>query len=851
MKASAKVLSRIRRMNRMGPEKPRVDPLWHDRLRATWPCLSRGEALSKWKGWFEQQGWSPFMFQLEAWEAFGRNESGLIAVATGSGKTYAAMGGPLVDLIAQPPGAGFEQLSIVYISPLKALVRDIAQAIQRPLDDLRWPIEIGLRTGDTSAAIRRRLKERFPHVLVTTPESLAILLTDQGWQERMRGLRCIVLDEWHELIGSKRGSLLELTVARLRAVATEARVWALSATIANLDVAAAVAVGQRPATIIRADLPRSVQVESILPASMTRCPWFGYSGLRLLPDVIRGIDPSHSTLLFTNTRSHAERWYQGILQAKPDWTDIIALHHGSLDQEERQRVEEGIKSGRLRLVVATSSLDLGVDFPRVQDVIQIGSAKSIARAVQRAGRAFHRPGEQTRVRLSPTNVMEILEASAVREAIKDGVLEERAPLPKPMDVLVQFLLNSAFNEGFDPADMLRQVRSTYSFRAVTDDEFAWALSFIRSGGALSAYPEFHKVEQIHGRYRFASSNLARQHKVNIGTILSDSGVAVQIRGGATLGMIDETFAAKLRPGDVIQFGGRTVAFLQMRDMTAFVKPSKERRPVATVWNGTLFPLSVPLSRYLRHEIDGLRRAVEGAAVSSPEIRAFLPIARIQHARSRVPAADQTLLETARTREGHHLFVYTWEGSSVNEGLGHVAAYRLSRLRPNTISVSATNYGFELLSSEPLGSQGEIREALTALEALDDDIRGSLNYPEMAKRAFREVARVAGLVYQGPPSARKSVRHLQMSSSLLFDVFSRYEPDHPLLAQAYREVQEQQLQLERLRDVMRRIAAHEFLVVPIPKLTPFAFPLFIERIQSRLSTEKFEQRIERLQREAFS
>ncbi len=847
MKSSAKVMAGIRRLNRQGHSKPALSLVEH--RSGAWPALSVEQAMTLWRGWFERQGWTPFPFQLEAWEAYFSGRSGVIAVATGSGKTYAALGGPLVELIAQPASED-ERLSILYISPLKALVRDVAQAIQKPLADLRWPLDIAVRTGDTAQSVRRQLKIELPHILVTTPESLAILMTDQGWQGRMKGLRAVVVDEWHELLGSKRGSLLELTLARLRSVTTKVRTWALSATIANLDVAADVAVGSGDASIIRADIPRHVLVQSILPESLTACPWFGYSGLRLLPDVLRSIDPNKSTLLFTNTRSHAERWYQAILDAKPDWAQTTALHHGSLDQEERRRVENDIKSGTLRLVVATSSLDLGVDFPPVEDVIQIGSAKSVARAIQRAGRAYHRPGEDTRVRLCPTNVMEILEASAVREAIQDGVLEERVPRHKPLDVLVQFLLNSAFNEGFDSVELLTQVRSSYSFRTVTDDEFAWALQFIRSGGSLAAYSHFRKIVLDGGHYRFASASLARQHKMNIGTISSDGGVVVHMQRGSRLGVIDEAFVAKLRPGDVIQFAGRTVTFLQMRDMVAYVKPAQQRHRLAAVWTGTIFSLSVPLSHYLRRDVERLLQAGQGAAPRSEEIAALLPIARIQLVRSRIPTARQTLVETCRTAEGHHLFVYTWEGWAVNEGLGHLAAYRLARLRPNTVAVSATNHGFELLSTEPLGNSEVIREVLTDCSDLDADIQASLNYPELARRAFRDIARVAGLVQQRPPSARKSARHLQMSSSLLFDVFRQYEPHHPLLAQAYREVCESQLELDRLKSVMKGIADQEFLYVLSTRLTPFAFSLYTERIRSRLSTETFERRIARLQREVF-
>lgn len=847
MKSSAKVMAGIRRLNREGRAKPALRLVQHEPM--AWPVLSAEQAMVRWLAWFEKQGWTPFSFQREAWNAYHSDRSGVIAVATGSGKTYAALGGPLVDLIARPPSPA-ARLSILYISPLKALVRDVVRAIHKPLTDLQLPIGIAERTGDTAQSDRRRLKDDLPHILVTTPESLAILMTDEGWQGRMQGLRVVVVDEWHELMGTKRGSLLELTLARLRSVATRARTWTLSATIANLDVAARAALGTGEVSIIRADIPRRVAVQSILPESLTACPWFGYSGLRLLPDVLRSIDPHKSTLLFTNTRSHAERWYQAILDARPDWGQTTALHHGSLDQEERRRVERDIKSGSLRLVVSTSSLDLGVDFPPVEDVIQIGSAKSVARAIQRAGRAYHRPGEDTRVRLCPTNVMEILEASAVREAIQDGVLEERVPRHKPLDVLVQFLLNSAFHEGFDPAELLALVRSAYSFRTVTDAEFAWALQFIRSGGSLAAYAHFRKVEVQGGRYRFASPSLARRHKMNIGTISSDGGVVVQMRGGRRLGVIDEAFVAKLRPGDVIQFAGRALSFLQMRDMVAYVKPARQRPSLATVWTGTVFPLSVSLSRYLRRHVEHLLNAVHGAAPRSAEIAALLPIARIQSVRSRIPHAGQTLVETCRTTEGHHVFVYTWDGWSVNEGLGHLAAYRLARLRPNTIAVSATNHGFELLSSEPLGGREEIREALTARDGLDADIQASLNFPELAKRAFRDIARVAGLVQQGPPSARKSARHLHMSSSLLFDVFRQYEPHHPLLMQAYHEVRESQLELDRLQSVMQAIADQEFLYVPIARLTPFGFSLYSERIRSRLSTEKFERRIARLQREVF-
>ena len=853
MATAAGILKRINRLNRTARPTPTRPEKTLRRVAQPRRMLRPAEARAAWLEWFAAQGWTPFPFQVEAWEAFARQESGLIAVATGSGKTYAAVGGPLLELVTSPPPPAEQRLSILYISPLKALVRDIAQAIAQPLRELDWPIEVEVRTGDTSQASRRRLKQHFPDILVTTPESLAILMTEPEWQHRMAGLRAIVLDEWHELLQSKRGSLLELTMARLRAAVPSVRTWALSATIGTLDSAAQAAVGRGPYRIIRADLPRAMAIRTIIPPDISECPWFGYSGLRLLPDVARTIDPRHSTLIFTNTRSHAERWYQALLAHRPDWSSMIALHHGSLDQETRQEVEEGVKSGRLRVVVATSSLDLGVDFPRVERVIQIGSARSVARAVQRAGRAFHRPGEGTELWLCPTHLMELIEAAALREAVRDGALEARQPLAQPMDVLVQFLLNSAYGEGFDPEDVWAQVQSAYSFRHLTRAEFDWALTFVQTGGgSLEAYPSFHKLHSVDARCQFANSALAREHKMNIGTIVSDGGVPVRFLRGGNLGVVDEAFVSKLRRGSLFQFAGKTLEFVHLRDMVAYVKAAKPHRAMTSVWTGTGLPLSVPFSTYLRREIDRLHRvAVGDAAPGSPELAAVRPMAVVQQSRSHIPRENQTLVEASRSREGCHLFLYTWEGAAVNEGLGHVAAFRLARMRPNTISVAANHHGIEWLSTEPLGEPEEIYAALTGVDQLEADIHASLNYPALAKTAFREIARVAGLIQQGTPYARKTARHLQMSASLLFDVFREHEPDHPLLRQAYREVSERQLELGRLRSVMQAIGQKEFVYRRIERLTPFAFPLYVERIRSRLSTEQLEQRIARLRREAFA
>ena len=840
MRPQSRISRQIRGIKKSQTE--RAAELAKRRQTISFEPLPREEAEKRWLDWFSQNGWAPFAFQTEAWDEYLKGRSGLISVPTGSGKSYAAFGGPLIDLLSNPT----DKLAIVYVSPLKALARDLQINLTKPITEMGLPFQVELRTGDTTAAAKARMREKLPQILVITPESLALLLTETEWRTRMGGVRAIVLDEWHELLGTKRGSLLELTLARLRTAAPEARTWALSATIANLETAAEVAVGRdvKP-VLIREKLDRPVEIRSILPPSLGAFPWFGHSGLGLAKHVVDHLNPAVSTLLFTNTRSQAERWYSELQARKPEWRPIMALHHGSLDRAERERVEEGVKQGHLRLVVATSSLDLGVDFPQVEKVIQIGSTKGLARALQRAGRAFHRPGQTTSLLVCPTHLMEVVEISALRQGLASGAIEEREPLHLPLDVYVQFLLNSAYGEGFTREQALAWARSTYSFSSLSEADLDWTIKFITEGGyALSAYPQFKKLTNVDGHYRFVDRRAARMHKMNMGTILSDSGVLVKFPKGKPLGTIEESFISKLRPGDHFQFGGKTLKLIHVRDMTAMVRLGRASEVVTPVWTGTNLPISRSLSKFMRLELDRLG----DESKASPEVEAFRPAAKIQERISRLPASDEVLIESWKNRDGHHLFVFPWEGRLVHEGLGHLAAFRLARSKPNTFSVSANDHGFELLSAEPAGDLEAIREALTSIDGLEDDIEASLNYPELAKRAFREIARVAGLIFQGIPGQPKTTRHLQMSSSLLFDVFQKYEPDHPLLMQAFREVYDRQLQIERLTSVMKELGRRKWIFQEVGQPTPFGFPLLIERMRSSLTTMSLEERIARLQRQ---
>ena len=820
--------------------------------------LIRAEADREWRGWFQSRGWKPFGYQTESWEAYTAGKSGLILLPTGSGKTYAAMGGPLVDLRSQPDRKVGEQLTVLYLSPLKALVRDLELAIRLPLTELGWNYSVESRTGDTDSATKRRQRESLPHVLLTTPESLALLVTQPGWRDRVKNLRAIVLDEWHELLGSKRGSLLELTLARLRAAAPDARTWAVSATIADPELALEVALGSEPPegrVIVRSDHRREIVVRAIQPSTPDDLPWFGFSGLSRVPEVIAELDPAQTTLLFTNTRSQAELWFREILRRRPEWERLIGLHHGSIESEERERIERAVKAGTLPFVVATSSLDLGVDFPTVEKVIQIGSVKGVARATQRAGRAFHRPGEKTRLTVVPTHFFEYLEVSALKRAIADGYVEPRTPIPAPLDVLTQFILTSALDEGFLPDDLLADVRAAYSFRSTTDETFSWILDFLTTGGeSLRAYPRFQKIVRgTDGRYRFSTPKLERNHRMNIGTIVSEMGINVKYLQGGNIGQVDEGFISKLNKGDVFQFAGKKLELVMIQNRTALVRVAKKKETVATVWGGISLPISPALSKYVRELVAQMARADESLDGLPEEARWLAPLIAIQAQRSTLPGVGETLVERLESREGHHLFVYTWEGKAVNEGLGHLLAYRLSLARPNTIAVSANDQGFECLAVEPFPEDDVIlsifRDADSA--AIERDIERSLNSVEMAKRAFREVAAIAGLVQTSLPSERRATHHLQMSTSLLFDVYRKYSPEHPLLREAYREVKRQQLDLPRLERVLSEIAAGTIRFERPDRLTPFAFPLFIERARSRVSSESLSERIERIQKKVFA
>lgn len=790
-------------------------------------------------------------------------ESGLIHAATGTGKTLAAWGGPLSEWLAETtarrpssPATRVRRdsappLRVLWITPLRALAADTEESLRQPLEDLDIPWTLESRTGDTTPALRARQSRRMPTALITTPESLSLMLTREDVRDTFADLRAVIVDEWHELMGTKRGVQVELALARLRLLSSGAvRIWGMSATIGNLPEAVETLLGRHPergegtasGRIISGVDPKRVVVDALLPPVVERFPWAGHLGTQMLPQLVQAIDEGDSAIVFTNTRSQTEIWYQAIIGARPDWAGLVALHHGSLDRKRREWVENGLREGRLRCVVATSSLDLGVDFSPVDRVLQVGSPKGVARLLQRAGRSGHRPGAVSRVTCVPTNALELIEVAAARDGVEQGAIESRLPVERPLDVLAQHVVTVALGGGFDSRALFDEVRSTHAYRNLTEDDWRWVIAFLSYGGdALRAYPEYARIVERDGRYVVENREIARRHRMSIGTIVSDGQIGVfYLRGGA-LGSVEESFIARLKPGDRFVFSGTPLEFVRVRDMKAWVRRAPNTKGAIPRWMGSRLPMSGQLSALLRSRFGEASAGV----FRGPEMEAMRPLLEVQRKWSHIPAPDELLIERVKTREGWHLFVYPFEGRLVHEGLAALTAFRLSRLAKISFSMSSNDYGFELLSpTEP-----PLAAALAGLLSPDSllaDIMAALNSTEMARRQFRELARVAGLVFPGLPRSGKSARQLQMSSGLFFDVLHRYDPDNLLLAQATREVLERQLESTRLARTLERLDGSRIIVTEPKRPTPLAFPLVVDRNRDKVSSESLSERIRRMQ-----
>lgn len=804
--------------------------------------------------WFRNQGWEPFPFQRKTWEAFLGGKHGLLNAPTGSGKTYALWFPILLQYLREHPG--FRQkvpqgLKAVWITPLRALSQEIRQSAERITRDLEIPFTVGIRTGDTSQSERARQRRKMPDLLITTPESLQLLLATKGYAQSFRSCYAIVVDEWHELLGSKRGVQMELALSRLKTVSPSLRIWGISATIGNLDQARQVLLGPESealqnSVLIRAQLSKKITVKSLLPEKMETFPWRGHLGLHLLEQVIPVINNSKTTLIFTNTRSQCEIWFQKILEREPGFAGEIAMHHGSIDKETRLWVEEAIRKERLKAVVCTSSLDLGVDFAPVETVIQIGGPKGVARFLQRAGRSGHRPGEESLIYFLPTHAIELVEAAALQRTVEGEGVEDRIPYINSFDVLVQYLTTLAVSDGFYPGEIFREVSDTFCFQAMTRDQWEWLLKFLVLGSqSLQTYDEYKKVEVMEdGKFKVNNRGVAMRHRFQIGTIVGDADLVVRYQKGGYIGTIEEWFISKLRKGDVFTFAGRNLEFIRIREMQVLVQKSARKTAKVPSWMGGRLTLSAQMSELLRQELYSATLPMDRQSL---EIRSLAPLFERQRWESVVPGPGEFLIETFQTREGFHHLFYPFEGRFVHEAMASLLSYRISLLSPITFSLAYNDYGFELLSDRELDMQMVLDNDLFTVEYLMEDLQKSLNATEMARRKFRDIAVISGLVFTGYPNKGVKMKHLQSNSQLLFDVFRDYEPDHLLFQQAFRETFEHQLEEGRLRLALERIASQKVVWKACEKPTPFSFPIITDRLREKLSSEKLADRIRRMTR----
>lgn len=865
--------------------------------------------------WLSQKNRYPFSFQEQTWQQIINGESGLVNAPTGCGKTYSVFLGSVIGFINNNPNnyktKAKNGLQLLWITPLRALAKDIGRAMDEVIIELGLSWKVGIRNGDTEISERQKQKRQMPEVLIITPESLHLLLAQKDYPGIFQSLKVIAVDEWHELLGSKRGVQVELGVSRivnlasshepratseeeqsindknssvnntlqaqetgskLTAKSSQLSLWGISATIGNLEEAKDVLLAslKKNGVIIRAEIKKGIEVESIIPDEIEKYPWAGHLGIKLVDKVIPIIHQSKTTLIFINTRGMSETWYQKLLDVSPDLAGSIALHHGSIDMDLRLWVEDNLHSGNLKAVVCTASLDLGVDFRPVETVIQVGSPKGVARFLQRAGRSGHSPDATSKIYFLPTHSLELVEAAALKSAIEENFIESRQPMMLCFDVLIQYLNTLAIGGGFDPGKLFDEIIATHCYKELTKEEWIQILHFITEGGnALQQYDEFRKIEIDNGIYKITNRRTAMRHRLHIGTIVSESMMKVKFLSGGYVGVIEEWFISRLQPGDVFTLAGRNLEFVMIKEMTALVRKSNAKKSIVPSWQGGRMPLSANLGKKLRekfnealaqgtrYKVQGTRNKVQGINEEQHETRnekqeieltVLKPLFTLQERLSHVPKANELLIEQIETKDGFHLFVYPFEGRLVHEAMAAILAFRISRIVPITFSFAMNDYGFELLSDQPVPVDDTNVYDLFSPDNLLADIQRSVNATEMARRKFRDIAVIGGLVFQGLPGEKIKARHLQASASLLFNVFTEYEPGNLLIRQAYQEVLDQQMEEVRLRDMLQRIQSSNIIITFPERLTPFCFPIKVDSMREDLSSEKLEDRVRRMQQQ---
>ncbi|MCB0659739.1 MAG: ligase-associated DNA damage response DEXH box helicase [Saprospiraceae bacterium] len=795
--------------------------------------------------WFNRLDWEILDFQKQAWLSYLNGDSGIVNAPTGSGKTYSILLGILIKHLSSG-NINEKNLKIIWVTPIRALAKEILISCQRALIALQMDWKVEIRTGDTDANTRKQQFSKPPQIMITTPESLHVILSTKGHLNLLSDVDTIVVDEWHELMGSKRGTQMELFINYMYHRVPHLQIWGISATIGNMEEAMSVLLFPIPTSkrkLIQSNIHKKITVQSIIPSKIDLLPWAGHLGLKLIDDVVKIIQASESTLIFTNTRAQCEIWYQKLIDFYPDFSGIIAMHHGSISREIRDWVEEALYVGRLKAVVCTSSLDLGVDFRPVDAVIQIGSPKGVARFLQRAGRSGHSPGAKSNIYFLPTHALELVESAGLRIALEDQSLEERIPYIRSFDVLTQFLMTLSVSDGFFPDTLYQEILNTFCFQSITDEEWRLILnSLVYGDQSLQAYDEYKRVEILpDGMYKVLDRKMIQRHKLSIGTIVSDVMMQIRFVKGGYIGSIEEIFISQLLPGDSFWFAGRALELVRVKEMVAQVKPSSDNKGRIPSYSGGRMPLSSQMSKVLKQKLFDYRNGI----IQDDEMHALQPLLSLQQERSIIPAEGEFLIEYLESNEGYHILMYPFEGRNVHEGLGALLAKRISMKMPVSFSIAMNDLGFELLTDIPLKIDTLITKELFSTENLVSDIQSCVNSVEMSRRRFRDIAKISGLIFGGFPNKLKKERHLQSSSQLIFDVFQEYEPENLLLRQANEEVMTFQLEEERMYRCLKNIQNSTIRIIKPKTYTPFSFPIIVDRLREKLTSEKLEDRIKKM------
>jgi ATP-dependent Lhr-like helicase len=797
--------------------------------------------------WMQSMKWRPAEFQQQAWQAIEAGADGLVNAPTGSGKTYSVLLPLLMRYAKQEKTT--KGIRILWLTPIRALAKEIQISAMRVIETAQLPLSVGVRSGDTLAAERAKQKRQQPNILITTPESLHLMLCAKGCHELLAGVEAIIADEWHELMETKRGVQVELAISRIKTLAPQIQIWGISATIGNLQEAMQCLLGkdrEDRGHLIRSSLRKQIEVISILPKKAERMPWAGHLGIHLAKELLPILRSSTSTLIFTNVRSQCEIWYRKLLELAPELAGVMAMHHGSISKEIRQWVEEALYDGRLKVVVCTSSLDLGVDFAPVETIVQIGGPKGISRFVQRAGRSGHRPDAMSTIYFLPTHSLELIEAAALRQAISEDFLENKIPLQLCFDVLVQYLVTLATGDGFRADEIFAEIKNTTCYASITEEEWKWIMAFTSHGGhALRSYEDYRKLQRIDDNYYIANMRLARKHRMSIGTIVSDTLMVVKLMRGGTLGHVEESFITQLNEGDNFWFAGLNLELVRIKEMVATVRKSKKPDGRSPVWLGGRLPLTSNMSVMLRTKMEEAATYENASGGNDIELNFIQPIMQLQRERSHIPKRNELLIELFETKEGHHAVFYPFEGRAVHEGLAALIAYRLGKIYPCSFSLAYNDYGFELLSNQPIRIDEGLSRGIISTLHIERDVLAGINSSELARRKFRDIAAIAGLVFKGYPGQKIKDRHLQSSSQLIFDVFEQYEGNNLLLRQAYDEVIHQQLELSRTHEALARMSSQHIIIQRPDRPTPLSFPIMVDRMREQMSSEALLARIEKM------